>query len=554
MNKKNNDLIGFFFFVGILLTVIYLGQNLSWYIDLTEDKRFTLTESTIELLESVEDPVSIEIYLEGDLNPEFRTLRNRIEEILNQFDQVQGLDLDIRFFDPNNILHPKERADFLNSIASKGIPATTLFEIVDGQRKERVIFPGAVIKYRDKEQAVLLLKGNRARSSEEQLAQSIEGLEYEFASAIYQLVDPNKKRIAYIQGHGTINARQTLSLDQTLSGSFEISQVPLDSTIFQFDALIIARPKQPFEEKEQFFLDQYLVMGGSLLMLLDPIQMNLDSIPIGGTYAFARAETGLEDILFRIGARVNHNLVQDLQAGRIQVVTGQRGDKNNIQLLPWPYFVYLNTFSDHPIVRNLDVIQGKFVSTIDTLNRSKIKKTPLVYTSNYTRIKDIPSRVSLNEIREIQENRNTFNRQNVPVAWLLEGSYPTAYHIKFPPSNIDRSLIKTSGKPFKIVVMGDGDLIVNEFDRRTKEPLSIEFDPTTGQPLSNLDFIQNALFYLTDAEGVITARKKTITQRPLDRIRAREEAVYWQLFNIGLPILFLALFGFLFNFMRKKSI
>ncbi|UZR95575.1 gliding motility-associated ABC transporter substrate-binding protein GldG [Chondrinema litorale] len=550
--KKWEDILTF---SAVLLFIILVNVNLKFIplrIDLTEEKRFTISDATKDLLENLDDVLYVEVYLEGDLNSGFRRLRNSIEETLEEFRVYGGDHIEYKFVNPDEAPNATARNRFYQSLTSKGLPATTLYDNIDGKRTEKVIFPGAIISYRNRETPVLLLKGNKTASAQERLNQSIEGIEYELTSGVRKLGIGNKKNIAFVYGHNELNPNQLQDITTSLSEYFVVDRVQLDKTKLDiYDAVVVAQPKAAFSEVDKYQLDQYIMKGGKALFMIDKVQMNLDSIATGGTYAFGY-DLNIEDLLFRYGVRINMDLLQDQRAGIIEVYTGNVGDQPNIERLPWPYYIYLNTFSEHPIVKNMDVVYSKFVSSIDTVTARNVLKTPLIFTSKYTKEKVVPTMVDLNELKA-DMNPAAYNKSNLPVAYLLEGKFRSLYATSFPPRGISTDNKLNESQPTKVIVVADGDIIANEFDPQSGQAIPLDYDPIRKQELSNKEFLINALNYLTDENGLIASRGKQITMRPLDKFRVDEEKVYWQIFNIALPISLVILFGVIRFYWRKKT-
>ncbi|WP_253764309.1 gliding motility-associated ABC transporter substrate-binding protein GldG [Flammeovirga sp. SJP92] len=551
--RKWEDLLSFSAVVLFFILLNIHSDQLFFRWDLTEEKRFSINPATERLLNNLPDEVQIDVYLDGPLNAEFEHLKQSIQETLDEFKIQSNGQLDYRFVDPNDFADQRQKRAFQQSIIKKGIPQTTLFDVsANGEQTQRLIYPGALVSYKGKQKGVLLLKGNKARSSQEQINQSIEGVEFELASAIKELSQTQSKKIAIIQGHDELTPTEMTEAIQALKKKYYVAEVNDMSTLNQFDGIIVAQPKKKFPNRDKYYIDQYLMNGGNVMFLMDRVQMNKDSIPLGGTYAFGY-DLNIEDLLFRLGVRPNIDLIQDQQTGLIEVVAGNFGDKANLKKLPWPYFMYLNTFSEHPIVRNMDVVYGKFVSTLDTVKSKGIKKTPLIYTSNYSRIRKMPNIISLDEIKEAGQ-KELFNTPHIPVAYLLEGKFKSLYANRFPPKGIPKSsLIKEGKKESKVIVMGDADIIKNELNPLNGQMESIEFDRFRNQSLSNLDFLMNAMDYLTDEEGLILARNKKVTIRPLDSFKIREEKTMWQWINVGVPVAITILLGIGFIYQRKRK-
>ncbi|MEH0153975.1 gliding motility-associated ABC transporter substrate-binding protein GldG [Limibacter armeniacum] len=551
--RKWEDILTFSAIVlAAILLNIYAGKFFFRW-DLTEEKRYSIAPATEQMLSTLQDVVYIEVYLEGDLNAEFKRLQESVRETLEEFQVRSGGMVEFKFVDPNEAVNPQGRQRFYQQLAAKGIPQTNLFDVTpEGEKIQKVIFPGALVTFRGKEKGILLLKGNKAMSPQEQINQSLEGVEYELASAVQQLSEDEKKRIAFIQGHQELTPQETIDLGTTLNESYLLDYTTLDNPqLDAYDALILAQPKTRFSDTDKFYLDQYIMKGGNAMMLMDRIQMNTDSIPMGGTYGFAY-DLNIEDLIFRYGIRLNTDLLQDQQVGLLEVVTGNFGNQPNVRPLPWPYYIYLNNFSEHPVVRNMDVVYGKFISSLDTVKADGVKKTPLIFTSQYSRVRNMPGMVTLDEMQDVK-NREQFNQPNIPVAYLLEGQFKSLYANRYVPKGARPQEVVKQSKPAKLIVVGDGDIIRNELDRQTGRVIPIDFDKYRQETLSNKEFILNALSYLTDEDGLINARNKRVTLRPLDQFKLREEKLFWQVLNIAGPVVLVLLFGVLRYYWRKRK-
>lgn len=543
-------------FSAIVLLAVLINQHTDRFFfrwDLTEEKRYSLSDATENILKNLEGDVFIEVYLEGDLNAEFKRLQASIRETLDEFSIRSNGKVSYKFTNPNTATSAQGQQRFYQQLAQKGIPQTTLFETTpEGENIQKAIFPGAMVSYNGKEEGVLLLKGNQGISSLMRINQSIEGVEFELINTVVKLSQTNKKRIAFVQGHDELTPKETIDISRTLSESYLVDWVNLHNPeLNNYDALIIAQPKKPFSDLDKFYLDQYVMQGGNAMLLIDRIQVNTDSIPQGGTYAFGY-DLNMEDLIFRYGVRINIDLLQDQQAGMLELVTGNFGNQANIKPVPWLYYVYMNKFSNHPIVRNMDVVYGKYLSSLDTVKAKGIRKTPLIFSSQYSRVKPMPSLVSLDEVKDVKD-QTKLNKSFLPMAYLLEGSFKSLYANRYAPKGARTQQVIKKSQSSKLIVMADGDIIRNEIDRRTGKALPIDFDRFRQKSLSNKEFILNSLSYLTDENGLINARNKTVTMRPLDKFKIRDEKLFWQILNIVVPALLVIAFGIIRFYWRKRK-
>ena len=552
-------------FLGLILINI-LAQHYFFRLDLTSEKRYTITESSKNILKNLEEPVFIEIYLEGELNSSFKRLQKSIKETLQEFSMYAGKNIQFTFINPEQISsNPEEQNRYYKQLSDRGVQPTTVFETVQGKKVQKLIFPSAIVSYKNKEKPVLLLKGNRTASPQEQLNQSIENIEYELISAIQKLSKKQKSSVAFIEGHNELSNDRLISLTQMLSENYIVEKVNLNENLsssfknknnpiqnlLQYDAIVIAKPTLSYTDNDRYQLDQYLMNGGRLLFFIDQVQMNLDSIAQYGTYAFAY-DLGLNEMIFRYGVRVNQDLLQDTQAGQILVNVGQMGNKANIQAIPFPYYATTASFSTHPITKNMDALLFKFVSTLDSIKADGIAKTPLVFSSGYARIKKVPTLISLDELK-LDLNPKLYQTANIPVAYLLEGEFTSAFQGRFPPTGFSEKDFIQKGKDSKVLVVGDGDLLSNDFDRRTRQPLPIGYDEISKNTYSNQEFFLNTLSYMLDEGGIITSRTKEFEIRPLDTFKIQEEKSYWQFLNLVVPNVIIVVFGLVWYFWRRKK-
>lgn len=552
-------------FLGLILINI-LAQNYFFRLDLTSEKRYTITESSKTILKNLEEPVYIEIYLEGELNSSFKRLQKSVKETLQEFSMYAGKNIQFTFINPEQISsNPEEQNRYYKQLSDRGIQPTTVFETVQGKKVQKLIFPSAIVSYKNKEKPVLLLKGNRTASPQEQLNQSIENIEYELISAIQKLSKKQKSSVAFIEGHGELSNDRLISLTQALSENYIVEKVNLNENLInssknksnpvqnllQYDAVVIAKPTLSYTDNDRYQLDQYLMNGGKLLFFIDQVQMNLDSIAQGGTYAFAY-NLGLNEMIFRYGVRVNQDLLQDTQSGQILVNVGQMGNKANVQPIPFPYYATTASFSTHPITKNMDALLFKFVSTLDSVKADGITQTPLIFSSQYARIKKVPTLISLDELK-LDLNPKLYQTANIPVAYLLEGEFTSAFQGRFPPEGFSEKEFIQKGKDSKVLVVGDGDLLSNDFDRRTRQPLPIGYDEISKNTYSNQEFFLNTLSYMLDEGGIITSRSKEFEIRPLDTFKIQEEKSYWQFLNLVVPNVIILVFGLAWYFWRKRK-
>jgi ABC-2 type transport system permease protein len=551
-SKKLRDLL--ILANGLCFMLLLNILSSAWFgrVDMTQERRYSVQPPTRALLSSLEDVVYVEVFLEGELNPSLRRLRNAIGETLEVFDGYSSRGVQFRFTDPSLAKSKKAQSEFAQELADRGIQMLPVVETRDGQRVEKIVFPGAIVAYQGMETAVMLFKHSQARNYQEVVNQSIEGLEYEIASAIQRLGAGERRRIGFLGGHGELDEQQTASLRDALLSRYDVVDVDLSGKLGPLDCevLVIAKPLRPFSEQEKFRLDQYVLNGGRLIAGLDQLDASMDSASRENYFAFP-LHTGLMDQFFRYGARVNPDLVQDRVSARYPVVTGMVDNQPQIMQMEWPFFPLINQYGAHPTTRNLDAVATRFISSIDTVRADGIRKTPLMMTSVYARKTNSPVKVSVDDLRR-NVDPASFSDGPICVGYLLEGSFTSLYRNRFAPQGVDTTGYRTAGIPSKIIVIGDGDLFRNDINPRNRKPQQLGLDPFSGYIFANQDMLLNMISYLADENGLITARNREVRLRPLDKEKIRQERTGWQVVNLGVPLLFLLAFGVTRNVWRKR--
>ena len=556
---RNRDLSKLALGIVALFFLNLLAQQFFFRIDLTEEKRYSISAATKALLRNLDQAVQVTVYLEGDgLPPDFRRLQRSVQETLDEFQVYAGGQLTYRFVNPLTATSAEQRQAFIEQLAQAGIQPNRVFAEEDGRRIQKIVLPGAIVRAAEQEAGVMLLNGDRASGAQEVLNQSIENVEYELASAIRQVVATERKKVAFIKGHDELPPLDVAGLTQAVSQTYDLYELnlPDKDVIPPYAALIIAQPQEPFSKQDQYKLDQYIMRGGRVLFFIDPLRVDMDSVGQNGSFAFP-LDLGLDDLLFRYGLRINPTLVQDIKSGVYPIVVGEVGGQPQIVPLPWPFFPIVNRYGAHPIVRNLDALYLRFVSSIDTVQAAGVEKTPLVFTSQYSRVLTTPIVVDLNELRE-EPDPAQYRSGPQAVAYLLEGSFTSVFKNRILPDrvtsdNVDQASFQERSAPTKLIVCSDGDLVRNEVNRQNNQPYPLGFDPITERTFANEDFVMNALAYLTDEDGLISARTKEIQVRPLDQVKVEQEATVWQVINLVVPILLIIAFGVVKYCLRRQK-
>lgn len=554
-SKKYNDILNLILIIVALFLINIISQNFYIRIDLTNDKRFTLSNVSKKILKNLDDIVFVKVYLDGDLPVEFDKFRKSIKETLDEFRVIAKSKLQYEFINPSESSNPKTRNDIYRQLYKEGLRPVDIKTNDKNELSSQIIWPGAIITYKNKSIAVNLLKTILGAPTEFMINSSIENLEYELVNSIAKLTQNVSKRIAFIEGHGELTAKETADITKKLKEFYFVDRIKINgklNSLKDYDAIIIAKPDSSFSEKDKFVIDQFLMNGGKILWLIDVTTADMDSLKNARFTLVIPKDINLDDMLFKYGARINKDLVLDLRSSPLPIVTGYIGDKAKQELLPWHYFPLSIPFSHHPIVNNVDAIQFKFVSTIDTVSTNKTKKTILLSSSKYSRTVNVPARVSFNILR-FKPEAKLFNKEYLPLAVLLEGKFTSLFTNRIPSiiENSKEIKFKSESKDTKMIIVADGDIIRNDINENKIYPLG--YDKFTNQQYGNKDFILNAINYLCDNSGLIQIRGKTYPIRLLDKTRIENEKTKWQIINTIIPILIIFLIAFIINYIRKKK-
>jgi ABC-2 type transport system permease protein len=490
----------------------------------------------------------------------FNRLKTAISELLDEFRVYAPRNLQYEFTDPAADPDTRIRNNVFTSLYEAGLqPTNAQVRAKDGSLSQKIIFPGAILSYRETEIPLNLLKNNPGLSGEVNLHQSIQSLEYEFISMIRNLSSDTIEKVAFLEGHGELDAYQTGDITKGLANFYQVDRGAVNGRVGSLDsyaALIIAKPSLPFSEEDKFVIDQYIMQGGKVLWLIDPVQVSMDSLYMGTTVAFYRS-LNLEDQLFRYGVRLNPNLVMDIQCHVVPVNKGLLGGQANWQLSPWYYYPVISPAGNHLINSSLNMILLEFGSVIDTVGEDAgIRKTVLLNTSPYSRQLAVPVQISLRET-EKPPLESEYRQSHLPLGILLEGEFESVFANRSMPSGLINppSSIIEKGKETKMIIISDGDLIRNNVTDSPQGPViaPLGFDRYTSQTFGNREFILNAVNYLCDETGIMDLRGREFRLRLLDRQRIQQEAVRWKLINTVLPVLLVILFGTAFHLHRKRK-
>ncbi len=546
---------------GILIFVYVLSQWVYMSIDATEERRYTLAPATKKLLKSLDDRIYIKVLLDGKFPAGFKRLQESTEDMLRQFSQVSH-QIEYNFENPNEgtLEEINERR---KQLASAGMIPTQLRISDATSASSQSIYPFAVIHYGSRSIPVSLLQDDIPGADKDVIINnSISLLEYKIADGIQKIKRQHQKLIAFSMGQGELTRLQTASIEKDLQNSYPVNRINLDSIIQipqDIEVLIIAKPIQKFSEIQLFMLDQYVMHGGNIMFLIDPLNVSLDSININKNYIPPPYELGLDPLFFKFGARVNPNLVLDLQCTRIPMVVGMQGDKVQTELFPWYYHPLISSTSDHPITKGLDRIQLEFPSSVDTIQTSSfVQKTILLKSSQYSRVQLTPVRLNFSILHE-ELDPALFNKGPQGFAVMLEGSFQSLFQNRLSSEQMDvlhqaDLEFKGSAEHSKVLVVTDGDIIKNLVNSSTGESAPLGYNKYENTTFTgNRDFLLNALEYMLDESGVLEARMKDIKLRLLDTVKARKEGFRLQLINILGPLVLIFIIGIAHQLIRKRK-
>ncbi|MDF0716707.1 gliding motility-associated ABC transporter substrate-binding protein GldG [Muricauda sp. 334s03] len=548
------------FFVSILKVIVavvainLLASFLYTRFDLTEDKRYTLSEPAVAVAQKFETPVIVDVLLDGNIPAEFSKLKTETIQLLESFGSKNS-NIKYNLVDPmEDSGNPQETVAQLQSLGLQ--PANVTVE-ENGKVSNELVFPWAMVNYNDQTVKVPLLKNKLGSTAEERINNSVQQLEYAFADAFTKLSIEEKKSIAVIKGNGELDDVYIADYLTTIRDYYNIGAITLDSVasnpqnvldqLKNFDLALIAKPTEAFTDQEKYVMDQYMVQGGKSIWMLDQVNMEMDSIYAGGGEAIAvPRDLNLKDLFFKYGVRINPVLVNDLYFTQIVLASGE-GNDSQYNPLPWFYYPMVFSQNNHPINTNIEAVRLQFTSPMDILEND-YQKTILLQSSPLSKTDGIPRVVSLDMINQ-QPDQETYNNGNLPLAVLIEGNFTSMYKNRVKPLKLQNTL--EEGPENKMIVISDGDVIKNQL--RNGRPLELGYDKWTNSFYGNKEFLVNSTNYLLDNTGLINIRNKKVAIPLLDVKKIAEQKNKWQLVNIGFPVVLTLLFGLFFGYYRKRK-
>jgi ABC-2 type transport system permease protein len=554
--RQKQALVRLGLMAAILICINVLASYFHAGIDLTKEKRFTLTEPTKKMLRNMNDVAVIDVYLKGKFSAELQRMQEAVSERLRSFKDFGGNKIVFRFIDPMEGKNDAEQKQVAQTMQQRGMPFMQLSTKDEEEYSMKIFFPYALVQYRGKEMPIFLLENTPSKTPAEQIGYAEASLEYKFASAINQLSKPEKSRIAYVMGNDEELGIKTVDmLYYSLNQTYRLDTIDLTHSLHisnYYDAIVIYQPKKPFTGPDKLKIDQYIMRGGHVLWVVNNLTATLDSFQNSPQFIAMDRGLELDDMLFKYGVRVNKDLLEDMQClGLSRVLNGVVEAPKS-----WIYFPRLNPTSEHPIVRNMDFVRGGFTNTIDTIQTPGIKKTILLQSSKYSRKAVAPARVSLSMMNYPMKNE-MFTKSYLPVAVLLEGQFRSMYQGILAPEYL--RLLDSLKEPFKPqcdsptsqIVTSVGEIFTSDYSQKDGV-LPMGYYRPTGEFFANKNFLLNCMEYLTDKSGILEARSKDVKLRLLDMGRVKEEKTMWQALNVGIPIAVVLIFASCYFFFRKR--
>lgn len=557
MKKRNkNTLYQIAFLVLFLVVINLISSNYYQRFDLTADKRYTLSEHTLELLENIEEPLFVDVFLEGNFPSDIKRLQQETKQLLEEF---KAYNSNIHFQFVNPLAEEGDKNALIEAFYEKGMTPINLTVEDKGKQSQEIVFPWAIAYSGEKDTKIPLLKNMMGASTEEKVISSVQHLEYAFANAIATVTKEKSKKVVVLKGNGQPEDVFIGDALKQIRDNYYIAPFTLDSVskspekvlkqLQGYDLAIMIKPTERFSDEEKLVLDQYVMSGGKMLWLMDMVSIEMDSLynETGTSLAYPK-DLNLNDLFFKYGVRINPFLIKDIMATPISLATGETGSATQYTQFPWFYSPMIYPSSKHPIVANLDGLKFEFTNPIDTL-KNGIQKTVLLQSSPYSKAIGTPIEVSLEMVSERPESTDFENSGLLPVSVLLEGNFKSAFQNRVLPFKTEA--FKETSVTTKMIFVSDGDVIKNQLDKNY-QPLELGYDKWTNTYYGNKEFILNSVNYLLDDSGLINIRSKEVNLPLLDKEKVYQNYSLAQWITIGVPILIVLFFGVVFLYLRKR--
>lgn len=561
MEDKKTNLKNLITIIGVLVVLNFTGNFFFKRFDLTADKRYTLSTTSLNIIKDIKQPMYVDVFLEGNFPGEFKKLQTETQQLLGEF---KAYNSNVIFQFVNPLDKEENREQIMQKFYERGLTPLNVTMNAKGKQTQEVVFPWAIVTYGNKSTKVPLLKNMMGASTAQKVVSSVQHLEYAFANAFNTVTKKREKKIAIIKGNGEMADRNIADFLKSVRENYYIGPFTLDSVakspnntlkaLNKYDLAVIAKPTEAFTDDEKEVLDQFIMHGGKTLWLVDQVNMEMDSLmSTGANLAFPR-NLNLNDLFFKYGVRIKPDLIKDVMATPISLATGQEGSGTQYTKFPWLFspMIYPVDNKDKsktsPIVTNLDGIKFEFTNPIELL-KNDIKKTILLQSSPYSKSVGTPTEVNLKMVEERPDQKEFTGKGNLPVAVLMEGKFHSVYQNRILP--FKENNFTPIAKDNKMIIISDGDVIKNQLDKNY-QPLELGFDKWTNNLYANKEFMMNCVNYLLDDNGLINIRSKEVDLPILDTQKVTEEYTFSQIITVGVPIVILMLFGLIFTFLRKR--
>ena len=543
----------------IIVLVLIFTKTLYFRIDLTEEGRYSLSDASKDLVAEISEPLTVKLYLDGDLDANMLRLRRSTEDLVRELNMYASEQLVIENYNPNSATTDEERYAEYAELEERGLRGMSVtIRERGGKMSEQVIFPWAEVCSSRDTMAICLMQPSSQKSGEVAVNNAIADLEYLFVDAIRVLNRKEIRKVAFIEGHGELAEEYTYDASGALSRYFQVDRgvIGIDASVLDsYNAIIVAKPMTAYSESDKFIIDQYIMRGGRVLWLLDGAQMSNDMLAEGGATPLIELDVNLNDMLFRYGVRLTPTVVEDMQCAYMPVNVARPGEEPRFEPIPWFYMPLLQASPYHPITKTLQAVKADFASGIEIVgDTAGVRKEVLLITSNASHVNMAPTEIDVMDAINI-EPKEYFTTQYVPIAVVLEGKFESIYKHRMAPAGVNVDKIIDKSEPTRMVVVADGDIIRNDIEQHREGLMLVPlgYDRVTRQTHGNKDFIVNAMLYLTDDEGVMQLRNRRIDLRLLNRAVVDSQRDMWMWINTLLPVVLLAIFGGIFFWIRKRK-
>ena len=555
--RKRKDIVILVAVLTIVILINFVGSFVFKRFDLTSEKRYTLSESSRKLLKSLDDVVYIKVYLQGDFNPNFTRLKNETKELLDEFRAYSNGNLEYELINPLDNQNKEETDKIEKQLFDKGIMPEQIVDRSSQKVSETFIWPGAIITYKGKESVWQIYKRQLGFEAEQSINNSVQEMEYGLTNAIRKTTLLKKPEVLFVEGHDELDTIRGADFMRSVAEYYNVSRVNINHKLYALkgaDAIVIAQPDSMFDEKDKFIIDQFIMHGGKVLWLIDPVYVNRDTLTTRGYSLGFKNDLNLDDILFKYGVRLNPVLIQDLQSAQVPVNVGFKMGQPDFKPFYWNYYPLLLPSSNHPIVKNLDLIRTEYIGTLDTVYAKDVTKTILLQTSRYTKTQPTPVRILAAQVK-LKPNESQYNNSFQNVACLLEGQFESNYKNRITRRILEDSVFdfKEKSKLTKMIIVADGDIAKNEYQRNTGMIFPVGYDVYTKQQFANKTFLLNCMNYLLDDEGLLQLRSREVKLRLLDKKKTATQVTKWKFTNVGIPLILIIFFGLIQYYIRKKK-